>query len=227
MSDFKSAFIVFVPADETPPPVDGGVFSDEMDALLSRAHQAGRMRQFATVSYDYTLFLDPFLAAYDLPKTGDLRRVEEADDGAAAFMNAAGCAAFGDVMVDFAARFVADPEIAAALVRAEDDESFVLMGGANFNSPDPFWARKKLEMMERWRLARAREPIDGARMRGLWDANAGQGYLPGDYPKAAEALFTDRPTGMMVSAFQTFGYIKAMRAWCAEAEGMGILEITW
>ncbi|MFV0474171.1 MAG: hypothetical protein ACK5MQ_08200 [Pikeienuella sp.] len=231
MSDWKSPFIVFAADEDSPLPIEDTVFCDRATDLLARAHETGEKREFDSVSYDHLLFLDRFLPAYKLPESQSLAQIGNADDGEIRFLTSAQREVFLGVLEEFERRFLADPGIAAEVARREDDRTFVHVQEAIGKTPPgfdaAFWDGKRRESAERYRAARAAEPIDGARMLGLWNANEGRGYLPPDYPEAARALFSERPATLLSSAFQTFGYLKAMRRWCEEAEGRAIMEIIW
>lgn len=228
MSDWKSLMVAFVTEDEIPDEIAEHVLDEPINSVLSDAHNAGLMREFDTVSFDYLVFLDPFLSAYNLPECSAFKKtLARRHDVELQLLPASSRTDFRNTLSAFATHIQNIPEIAARVIRADDQKMFNHWASSADKTTDPFMREKNYASLELYRKELLDAPIDGERMLQLWNINKGRGYFHGSYPEAAELLFTNRPCNLLSAAFQTFGYIKAMQKWCDEAGDRAILEIIW
>lgn len=188
MSDWKSLIVAFVPDAEAPTALGESAFCETTTNALGKAGEAGLTRGFDTVSFEYLVYLDPLMQAYGLPKSETLKRTLHANDGTIKFLSTNDCRRYRKVLAEFAERFQADPDIAAEVLRQQEEEGIVAWEQMP-QSEYALLAQKRQETISLWRSEQVRAPIDGGRMIGLWNANPGCGYLPDDYPDAAKALF--------------------------------------
>lgn len=237
MSDWKSLIFFFVPDDAVLPLVPGASGFPVLGDVFGAASEQGLGRDFSTVSFDYLVFLDDLLRAYDVGPLTTFQHVTEIEEGRLTHTPAARCAPLRARLEGWQARFLADPGPAADVLRKAEDQLVADWRLRLDAAPQPGgeWLHDKMhESLTQMLAVRAEHPIDGARLLALWHANEGRGYLPDDqpgnaYPAAATALIGDRLSNILTSAFQGFGYIKALQGWCREAEGMGLgmLELEW